>query len=182
MVLQQQPTGTQTNQPVASSFFAKHHLSHALKHAGFKIVALALLFAVIAAVAISSDASGKTETNVQRTADPNSSDLMVSSQSASVSALSDQTTTGQSANSSNTSVHVTVNGQDVPVPGNGSVQKTITSADGSTTVNVSSTSNGDSTNSSFTSTNFNMSTNSSSVNNGYSSTLMNGGINYSYSY
>jgi hypothetical protein len=69
-----------------------------------------------------------------------------------------------SSSESNTSTNVTVNNQQIPVPENGSVSKTIQNSDGSTTVNVSSNnvSNGDSNSSSTTSTSLNVSTSTQS--------------------
>lgn len=78
------------------------------------------------------------------------------------------TQTGNSNNTqggSATTTQVTVNGQQVPVPANGSVQKTITTENGQTTVNVSNTST---SNNNSSSSNVNISSHS------YSSNIVNG--------
>jgi len=63
--------------------------------------------------------------------------------------------------SNGTETHVNVNGKDVPVPKNGSVQHTYTDSIGTTSVNISSNSGGD--NSSSTSLDVNVTTNSSTA-------------------
>jgi len=68
---------------------------------------------------------------------------------------------------SQSSMQLTVNGQTIPVPTNGSTQQVITSPDGSATVNVSASNNsqGSSFNSSVTSTNFNVNSSASNITN-----------------
>ncbi len=56
------------------------------------------------------------------------------------SAGSTSVVNSSSSTQSGTKTTVTVNGQNVPVPANGTVQRTVTSPDGSSSVNVSSTS------------------------------------------
>lgn len=70
------------------------------------------------------------------------------------------------------SATVNINGQDVPVPDNGSVQKTIVSPDGKTTVNidVQNSSTGETTNNSSSSTHVQVNTFSSSSSNSTSRT------------
>jgi hypothetical protein len=72
--------------------------------------------------------------------------------------------TSSSKSSSSTSQHtsVTVNGQDIPVPENGSTQRTFTSDGGQTSVSVNSSSNGNATNSSSSSLNVQVQSDSSS--------------------
>ncbi len=72
---------------------------------------------------------------------------------------------------SDSSVQVTVNGESVPVPENGSVRRTIQSADGQTTLDVSSSSDGESSNNSYSSLNVNLSSNSSSFSSNSSITI-----------
>lgn len=81
-----------------------------------------------------------------------------------------ETTTSSSAgaeatNSSN--VQLNVNGQDIPVPQNGSTQQTVPSSDGSSQTSVNITTNGDANSTSSLNVNLNSSTNSS--NSGFSS-------------
>ncbi len=53
------------------------------------------------------------------------------------SSQSGQTTSGSATNSSDSSVSVMVNGQNIPVPANGSVNQTLTSPSGDTNVHIS---------------------------------------------
>lgn len=77
---------------------------------------------------------------------------------------SDQTNGSNTSSQSN--ADVTVNNQQIPVPENGSVSKTVQSSDGSTTIDVTSNnaSNGDSQSSNSTSTSLNVSTKTNSRN------------------
>jgi hypothetical protein len=83
---------------------------------------------------------------------------------------STSTSTGFTANttpSGEQTVQLQVNGQDVPVPTNGSSQQIVTNVDGTqTSVSTSTTQQGDNSNQSFTSVNLNVHSHSSSFTSG----------------
>lgn len=83
-------------------------------------------------------------------------------------AASSSTSAGNSSNNSenNANVHteITVNGQSIPVPQNGSTQQTINTGNGEVSVNVQSSSSNNNNGSSFTSVNSFSSSASASVN------------------
>lgn len=78
----------------------------------------------------------------------------------------DQTNADGSQSSSQSSAKVTVNNQQITVPENGSVTKTVHSSDGSTSINITSnnSSNSNSQSNSSTSTSLNVNTNTNSDN------------------
>jgi cytoskeletal protein RodZ len=82
------------------------------------------------------------------------------------SASSNVSASVNSSDSGHSSAKVTVNGQDIPVPQNGSTQQTVTSPDGSTTnvsVSQSTSGNGQATNANSTNTSLNVQSFSSSL-------------------
>lgn len=106
----------------------------------------------------------KTETKV---APGSTSSIQVGDPQPSVSdngASSSSVTQTTSGNTNDLSTSVIVNNQSVPVPENGTVNKTITNNGSTTKVEISTSTNGSSNNSSFSSSNVQMSTNTVSQN------------------
>ena len=79
-----------------------------------------------------------------------------------------------SKSTSSSSATVTINGQNVAVPANGSVQRTITSPDGTTTLDVSSSNKSSGTGGSSSSVDLNVSSTNTSTTASDDNTLMNG--------
>jgi hypothetical protein len=180
-------THYQPDQPSVSPHAAESHsrgFGHGLaslrKHS-LKVTAPLLLAGVCAVVFIVSAGGGgnkplnnestkssKSEVNITHdttTPDP--------APSASSSTNIESNTSGQTGNAT---THVTMNGEDVDVPQNGSIHKTVTNPDGSTsTLDVSTSNQGDASNQSSTSTNVNINNSSSSYSSSYSSTQTTGG-------
>ena len=130
------------------------------------LVALVTVFAVLRIVkadgmsnAVKSDAVTKTTVETTSGTDPATVEILPQAV-----AEGDQQamTTQENEGQSSTQTNVTVNGQKVDVPQNGSVSKTIQSDDGKTTVNITSSSNS-TTSGSNTSNSLNVSTYSSSA-------------------
>lgn len=177
MVLQQS-TDHQIDQSGISSF-----VLHAFRRSFYKIALVLLFLAILAAIIIFTSGrttAGKTSAALQVPKTSNSTHLTVTQSttpSSQPSTSASTTTTKPSASSSvsvnssgnsSSTTQVTVDGQNVTVPENGTVQKTITSPDGSTSVSITSNSQSGGSNNSNTSTNLSVSTNSSSVNSSFS--------------
>ena len=134
----------------------------------FSAVTAASVIAIGVNAQSSSTETPKQSTTVQTAADTetpleHTDNLNVASDSTIETTTSG--TTAESANSSN--VQLNVNGQDIPVPQNGSTQQTVPSSDGSSQTSVNVTTNGDANSASSLNVNLNLSTNSS--NSGFSS-------------
>lgn len=161
---------TRSGQSSASptpKFLSRQHV--ALKAVG--VVTLAGFLGVAAAAeqasqpasnnATGSNKASKVQLNVNGDTSSMSNDP--ASQQNGSSAVNSSTSTGSStssgnaSNTSHSSVNVTVNGQNIPVPQNGSTQQTITTPSGDVSVHASSNQSGDgnSFNSTFTTTNTN---------------------------
>jgi len=194
MMIQQRFASSQANQSNPSSV-----LSHVLRQSSVKIVGLLLFLAVCVAVfVLTSHTSASTAHNTSTLHQPSPTQLTITqhtatspqsqtssqpqsgqSSAAPLSSSSVSDTTSSSGSSSGPSkTRVSVNGQDIPVPQNGTVQKTISGTDGSTSVSVSSSSqsSGDSSNNSSSSTELNVSSQSWSDTSGSNTTTATNGV------
>jgi hypothetical protein len=197
----QLPSNVPLHQPAVSPYASSSHsargIGHGLpsfRHSKFKLIALLLLVgiataALVAIVAPSgtvgqANKAAQLELNATSTAkDQATPDTTAkAADQAAGSNLNVSVSGGSGGNQSSVNTQVTVNGQPVAVPDNGTTQQTVTNPDGSTTsYSVSASTQGGTNNSSSTSTNLSVSSNSSSNNGGSTSgyNVVNG-VQYSY--
>ncbi len=146
------------------------------------ITALGICLALIVLAFTSSNAASERNNDMKSTSSSQQSTTHVQVESATPqidtpqpasqdSSSGARTSTNSMSDSSKSSVQVTVNGETVPVPENGSVHRTLQSADGQTTLDVSTSSDGGASNSSSSSLNVNVSSNSSSFSSNSSVTI-----------
>lgn len=165
-----QGTHSSTESPSSSLFASVLANSHSLftrKRVGFT---LAGAFVIVgSAVAMNGGSANQPAKSKQQsfTVQTSTDSTATPADPPSNQAASTNTTApGSASNSSSTNVQLNVNGQNVDVPQNGSVQKTVPTEDGNGQSSVSVNS---SSNSSSSSLNVNISSNSSSTDNGSSS-------------
>lgn len=151
-------------QPMAIRALMLKHRAYSFVVAAVFLVALTSTLVFVRNMAI---ASSQTGGNLFHAADKtevsNTSTTQTPEGETAVSTTNQNTASGdtsQSNTQSDTSTNVTVNNQQIPVPENGSVTKTIQNDNGSTTVTVNSNnvSNGDVNSGSTTSTSLNVNT------------------------
>lgn len=144
------------------------------------ITLLGMCLAVVVLVLATSNVASERSNDMKPTSSSQQSTTHVQVDSSSTSATTPTPTaqdptaklsmsTGEDSSKNN--VQVTINGESVPVSEQGSVHRTMKSADGQTTVDVSSSSNGDASNSSYSSLDLNVSSNSSSFSSNSSVTI-----------
>lgn len=184
MAMLRTSTDNQLDRPGASSFFAASSgtaATHVLRHISTKLVLVALFVIACTVIFMASVASNKQPGDPKQSVGASATaQLNTSTQSATNSTppLTTQqtvqsTTSTSSADGSGPSLHVSVNGQEIPVPESGNVQKTVVTPDGST-LNISSSTQGGASNSSSVSTTMSI-TNSSSSTSSNVSIFTNGG-------
>jgi len=185
---------TPLHQPAVSPYASSSHKARGTGHGlwssrhSLKVTAPLLLVGICAAIALAFtpfNSAGEPKANayVTQTNTASSVDSQVAnttsanpSDQAAGNSLNVSVSSG-GGNQSSVNTKVTVNGQPVDVPANGSTQQTVTNPDGSSTsYSVSASTNGGADNSSFTSTNLSVSSDSYSNSGGGTSgyTVING--------
>lgn len=180
-------TGQPENRPYTSSLFLKHtNRAVALKRTGIKIAGISLLIVIGALLILATSAGGNKASPARNSLTSSTEPTGTTSPQQSTGSKPDmgsssvlqQTQTSQQPPSGfshgSQSTQVTVNGENIPVPQNGSVHRTIETPSGTTSLDVSTDTNGSSYNSSFTSTNMNVSSSSWSISSDGTNTYVNG--------
>lgn len=180
-------TGQPENRPYTSSLFLNHtSRAAALKRTGIKIAGISLLLVIGTLLVLATRAGGNQASpagnsltsSAEKTDQTSPQQPTGSKPDTRSSSVSQQTQTSQQLPSSDghnsASMQVTVNGENIPVPQNGSVQRTIETPSGTTNLNVSTSTDGSSINSSLTSTNMNVSSSSWSISSDGTNTYVNG--------
>jgi len=169
--------------PVSHSSQSSHVHNPAL-HASLKVAGVLVFITLCALIILSAQASGKQANDEFNYANKDS----VSSLSLDAASQSGATADGSQSNSGSnisasvqagsdsngTSVNVSVNGEDMTVPPNGSLHKTVTDDGGTTTVNVNTSTQGEANNRSTTRTTLNVRSHSSSSSSTSTKTTMSG--------
>jgi hypothetical protein len=143
-----------------ASVLASSHSLFTPKRVGFTLAGAFVFVGAAAAMnggVVGQDTKGKQQNFTVQTATDSTADQASSS---------GESVPGSTSNTSSTNVQVNVNGQNIAVPENGSVQQTVPTQDGTGQSSVSVKS---SNNNSSSSLNVNISSNSSSTGNGFSS-------------
>lgn len=164
--MHQPPHRPNVSSASASSTSGWHRL---LSRTSLRITGPVILLSAATAVAFAgTNGNGSTQTNLHAdthgTANITVTHDSTQDQTASQPAASADTSSGSDPTSGNNSrVHtdITLNGQHIDVPPNGSVNRTVTSPDGSTSLTVRSTSSGSDYNSTTSSTDVNVTSDSS---------------------
>lgn len=155
----------------ASSLSLRQTLAtHSALNTSLKIAGIVVLLSICALILLTQRASGgsgakhafSSASNAIVNTPANDQTVTNSGSSSSVSSQMSVSAQGGANNAPQSSMKVNVNGQDVPVPQNGSVQRTVTNPDGSSTSYSVNSSQGSSSNSSSTSLNVQVSTDGSS--------------------
>jgi hypothetical protein len=177
-------SGTMTQS--SNSDFRNGSINHAKRKLVARALGATLIVALVALIA-SQQATSSPDTTAKKSSRQVQLDIVqdtssdgspsVNKDDTSDASNTTYTTTNGAGNSSDSSVSVTVNGQSVAVPQNGSTQQTITTPAGSTSVNISNNSNSGSNSTSFSSnfSSVNQGGFSSSVDSSFNSTDSSGG-------